>query len=188
MRRCHGIVRDILVQFSTFLFDKRSDKSPCKQRRWPRHGRPAYGPVGKLSRSTISICRLDSKDSASSTTSVLFVVSLSDASESEPLVQFEVKTAQNFVWQGKLGEVYRYAFDNSPDTQPSSALSLQGNSITMPIPGDGIYYFHLQLAAGGPIAHYRIQADNTPPEILSMRLSEDSVVAGDVVRFSIRCP
>ncbi len=89
-----------------------------------------------------------------------------------------------FVWKGKSGAVYKYEFNTSADTIPSSAHTVQNNSVEIPIPGDGIFYFHLQLAAGGPVAHYRIQRDRTPPSIVAINLSTDKVVAGDVVRVS----
>lgn len=96
---------------------------------------------------------------------------------------YNSRTAR-FVWRGKPEAVYSYAFDTSPDTVPSKNHTTQGSKIEIPIPGDGIFYFHLQLAGGGPIAHYRVQTDLTPPSIVSMKLSSDKIVVGDVVRFS----
>lgn len=89
-----------------------------------------------------------------------------------------------FVWRGKPGAVYRYAFDSSPDTIPSKKYTTQDPSINVSIPGDGIFYFHLQLAEGGHVAHYRLQADQSPPSIVSIQSSEEKIVEGDVVRFS----
>jgi hypothetical protein len=88
-----------------------------------------------------------------------------------------------FVWHGTPTGVYAYAFDSSPDTIPLKSHTTRGSSIDIPIPGDGIFYFHLQSIAGGQVAHYRVQADRTPPTITSMNLSMDTIVAGDVVRF-----
>jgi hypothetical protein len=90
-----------------------------------------------------------------------------------------------FVWVGRSGATYKYAFDTTPDTTPSGARTLQGNSASIPIPGDGVFYFHLQLASGGPIAHYRIQSDRTPPTLSAIRLSSDTVTVGDVVRVTL---
>ncbi len=89
-----------------------------------------------------------------------------------------------FVWKGTPGAVYKYEFNTMPDTIPSKKYTTQDSEITLPIPGDGIFYFHLQDASGGPVAHYRIQSDVTPPTISSLRLSADKVFVGDVVRFS----
>lgn len=89
-----------------------------------------------------------------------------------------------FVWIGKPDDVYKYEFDNFPDTIPSNSRTVQDSTVTIPVTGDGIFYFHLQLASGGPIAHYRIQADHTPPSINAMHLSSKRIIAGDVVRFS----
>ncbi len=89
-----------------------------------------------------------------------------------------------FVWRGKSDAVYAYELDSSPNTIPSKVHTTQGFAVDIPLPGNGIFYFHLQLVSGGSTAHYRLQADRTPPSIVSMHLSEDKVVVGDVVRFS----
>ncbi len=89
-----------------------------------------------------------------------------------------------FVWRGKPGAVYAYAFDTLPQTIPSKEHTTQDPAVTVPIPGDGIFYFHLQLAGGGPVAHYRLQADQSPPAIVSIHLSSEHIAEGDVVRFA----
>lgn len=93
-------------------------------------------------------------------------------------------TTASFVWIGSPNAVYRYTFDNYPDTIPSNTNTTKNTKIDIPVPGDGIYYFHLQLASGGPVTHYRLQSDETPPSIISMNLSSGNITAGDVVRFS----
>ncbi len=90
----------------------------------------------------------------------------------------------HFVWRGQPGAVYKYAFDNHADTIPSNDKTIQGTSIKMPVPGDGVFYFHLQLVDGSPVVHYEIQEDKTPPTITSINLSSENIIAGDVVRFS----
>jgi hypothetical protein len=89
-----------------------------------------------------------------------------------------------FVWRGKPDAVYRYAFDTSPETIPSNEHIVTDSKVKLSVPGDGIYYFHLQNVSGGPIAHYRVRSDMTPPSILAMKLSQNKIIAGDVVRFS----
>lgn len=89
-----------------------------------------------------------------------------------------------FVWRGMPGTVYRYAFDSSPNTIPSNMYTTQDSAVSVPIPGEGIFYFHLQLAGGGPVTHHRLLVDKTPPSIVSIHLSADKIVEGDVVRFS----
>lgn len=89
----------------------------------------------------------------------------------------------SFVWRGKTDQVYKYAFDNLSDTVPSKEY-VQGNSITLPISGDGVLYFHLQSVLGGDIVHYRLQADLTPPLIVAIDTSHQTIMVGDVVRFS----
>jgi hypothetical protein len=80
--------------------------------------------------------------------------------------------------------VYAYEFDSLPDTIPSNKHTTQDSTLDVPIPGDGIFYFHLRLVSGGPVAHYRVQVDKTAPSIASIHLSSDRIVVGDVVRFS----
>lgn len=94
------------------------------------------------------------------------------------------KHSASFAWQGTSNAVYTYEFDNSPDTIPSKLHTTQNSSVDVDIPGDGIFYFHLQLASGGPIAHYRIQSDSTPPTINALKASAKQIFTGDVVRFS----
>jgi hypothetical protein len=89
-----------------------------------------------------------------------------------------------FVWRGKADVVYAYSFDSLPDTIPLASKTIKGKEISLPVPGDGIYYFHLRLVSGGPVAHYRVQTDVSPPIIRAIHLSQDHVTAGDVVRFS----
>lgn len=89
-----------------------------------------------------------------------------------------------FVWRGNPDTVYKYAFDTTANTTPSSINSTKNSDVTVPIPGDGVFYFHLQAAVGGAVAHYRIQADRTPPSVVTVEMSENSARVGDVVRFS----
>lgn len=91
-----------------------------------------------------------------------------------------------FVWNKGVSDAgsttYLYAFDAVPDTVPTLAHSTQSNSVHVPIPGDGIFYFHLQRVAGGSVVHYPIRVDKTPPTVSSIKLSANDVHAGDVVR------
>jgi hypothetical protein len=87
-----------------------------------------------------------------------------------------------FVWKGTEKAVYAYSMDTFATTLPSNSKTITAPSIELPIPGDGIFYFHLRLASGGPTAHYRIQSDRTPPIITEMRMSASKIVAGDVLR------
>lgn len=86
------------------------------------------------------------------------------------------------VWNGPAEGVYYYAFDNSPQTIPSK-MHTQGSKIELPIPGDGIFYFHLKPAQTKQVIHYRLRSDLTAPEIISINLSADKIKVGDVVRF-----
>lgn len=95
---------------------------------------------------------------------------------------YNTKSAQ-FVWKGRVGALYRYVFDSSPETVPLQGTTTTGSSVRVAIPDDGIFYFHLQLASGGPVVHYRVQVDTVPPNIVSFNMSSARVFAGDVVRF-----
>ncbi len=124
---------------------------------------------------------LDSETSGSNGTARSFVVfSPSHPNES----RWYKAPAARFVWKGKPGAVYTYTLDRHPTTTPQKSTNTQGTSVTVPIPGEGAWYFHLQAITGGPVAHYRIQSDRTPPSIVSIELSQETITAGDVVRFS----
>ncbi len=94
------------------------------------------------------------------------------------------KKLANFVWLGPKDTSYRYSIDKNPTTVPSQGIIIHDNRVSLPIKSEGISYFHLQSTAGGPVAHYKIQSDFTPPEIISITTSENQVRVGSVVRFS----
>lgn len=89
-----------------------------------------------------------------------------------------------FMWRGKPGMVYAYAFDGTPDTIPSPQRTTTTTDLTLPVQGDGIFYFHLRSLTGGRTTHYRVQVDTAPPLITDLSMSAATVVKGDVVRFS----
>jgi hypothetical protein len=90
----------------------------------------------------------------------------------------------HFVWHGKPNDVYAYTLDSDPLAVPSDEHTVRGTSVDVPLPGDGVFYFHLRALSGKSVAHYRVQVDTTPPNIVSIHLSSDRIVAGDVVRLS----
>jgi hypothetical protein len=112
---------------------------------------------------------------------------------SEPLVVFSPTNPNQgrwynnrkarFVWRGEPDTVYNYKFDSSPNTIPSTSQTVTGSSVEVTIPSDGVFYFHLMPTLGGSVAHYRVQSDRTPPSIVSMRVSAEQIMVGDVVRF-----
>jgi hypothetical protein len=90
----------------------------------------------------------------------------------------------DFVWIGPTDGVYRYVFDTQPNTLPSNrAPTVQGSQLSLPVPGDGIYYLHLQSVRANAVTHYRIQSDFTGPTITAFNASETTITEGDVVRF-----
>ncbi len=98
---------------------------------------------------------------------------------------YSTQTAR-FVWIDHPGVAYHYAFDNKPDTVPLATNLMAGSTIELPVPGDGTYYFHLQRVGENAIAHYRIQSDRSPPTILSMAVSSQRVMVGDVLRLDFK--
>ncbi len=117
---------------------------------------------------------------ATSSEKSFVVFSISHSNESR---WYNTKNAE-FLWRGEPDATYRYAFDSVPDTIPTNNHIIKTNRIKIPIPGDGIFYFHLQLASGGPVVHYQIKSDKTPPVINTMQSSQENITVGDVVRFS----
>ncbi len=90
-----------------------------------------------------------------------------------------------FVWIGEPQAIYAYDFDTSPTTVPDGTLTTQEKSLTLNIPGDGIYYLHIKTLSSQAVAHYKIQSDHTPPTILNMSFDKDEYAAGEVARTSI---
>lgn len=119
-------------------------------------------------------------ESISTTTRSFVVFSPSHPNQSR---WYGLDTAR-FVWSGKKGSVYAYTIDNEPETVPNGLKTTHQFNLELPIAGDGIYYFHLRDVSGGPVAHYRLQADSTPPQILSVHASADEIFEGDIVRFT----
>ncbi|HEC67092.1 MAG TPA: hypothetical protein ENI23_17585 [bacterium] len=71
---------------------------------------------------------------------------------------------------------YTYLIDDQVDTIPDPTLLLDSNSPSYSDLEDGIWYFHLAAiyAEGtGPVSHYKIQIDTSPPENLRITKAED---------------
>lgn len=96
---------------------------------------------------------------------------------------YNARTAR-FSWLGNES-AYQYAFDDSKNGEDVVRWEItEKRNVEMAIPGNGIFYFHLQPVGGGPIATYQIRSDHTPPSITSFQMSSEKVYAGDVIRFS----
>lgn len=96
---------------------------------------------------------------------------------------YNKKTAK-FVWLRPKDSSYRYVVDTYPNTIPDKGTVVHDNQVSFPIQQDGVLYFHLQSIKGGPVVHYKLQSDFTPPDIISINKSETEIHAGSVVRFS----
>src|SRR3989338_2940908 len=91
-----------------------------------------------------------------------------------------------FTWSGYDSHKYSYAFDQNPDTEPTSQVLRTETIASFEAEEDGIYYFHL-LSKGedgkSEISHYPVKIDSTPPQVPSIKASAESVTVGEVVRF-----
>lgn len=89
-------------------------------------------------------------------------------------------------WTAVPGEGYVYAFDQATGTVPSMGDMTIDTRAKVTAPSDGIFYFHVAPVKGGvtgPVRHYKVMIDATPPNDVTVRASEDKVSMGDVVRF-----
>ena len=123
---------------------------------------------------------VQSFDAPTSTTKTITVFSSSHPNQS----RWYNSNIVNFIWKGLPNETYSYSFDSSPNTIPGSTHLTKNTSVALHIPGDGVYYFHLKLTSGGPVTHYKVLSDQTPPTINAIHISQDTIKVGDVVRFS----
>ncbi len=81
---------------------------------------------------------------------------------------------------------YVYAFDATATTEPS--LPVQSNSISLLALQDGIQYFHVAGVRGGvrgPISHFKIMIDATPPDKPVIQTSADTVAQNETVRINV---
>jgi hypothetical protein len=69
---------------------------------------------------------------------------------------------------------------------PYAGTKTTGISAVVTAPFDGVFYFHVVPLFGstyGTVRHYKVMVDTTPPTDVSIRVSEESVSVGDVVRL-----
>jgi hypothetical protein len=125
-------------------------------------------------------------ESSSITTSPLFL-NVYSASNPNDTKWYNTNFA-SFNWQAIPSEKYRYIFDTSSTTLVSESNStlISKNNISLPVPRDGIFYFHVAVqneGATGPTSVYKIQADMTPPQNVLIKASATTIHTGDTVRF-----
>ncbi|MBI2552804.1 hypothetical protein HYW17_05925 [Candidatus Uhrbacteria bacterium] len=97
------------------------------------------------------------------------------------------RTSVRLSWdKAAPGEVYRYALDRLPDTAPSEGRTVAGDTITLQIERDGIYYFHIARQKNnrlGPATHFKFMVDATPPHPPAIKASAAAVTANETVRL-----
>jgi len=94
----------------------------------------------------------------------------------------------NMIWPKiSPGATYYYALDVSSSTSLGKDFSSTSeNSVRLSAPGDGVYYFHLARISGGKVGrtnHYKLKIDSAPPTKPIIRVSQNPVKAGDIVRL-----
>lgn len=81
---------------------------------------------------------------------------------------------------------FLYAFDQNKDTVLDGTNHTTDTEINVTAKTDGIYYFHLAPKKQnyiGPVSHLKVMVDTTPPALSTIKVSEEKVKMGDVVRF-----
>lgn len=95
----------------------------------------------------------------------------------------------NISWKSNLADSYIYAFDQSPESIPPTTSTTSDTDMTFEPKNDGVYYFHIageKEGIIGPVQHYKIMIDRTPPDSLKLLASETSVQRGGVVMLGMK--
>lgn len=93
-----------------------------------------------------------------------------------------------FSWPSQEGYSYIYLLDQTPDTtltQENGKIT-NDKSVVLRVETDGAYYFHIAAKKEdkiGPISHFKIKIDKTPPLQLTIKSSATKIKVGEVVRF-----
>jgi Double sensory domain of two-component sensor kinase len=99
------------------------------------------------------------------------------------------RRAADFNWLAIPGATYRYSLDASSTAQSfasTTGLATAQSHVSVNVPSDGIYYFHVAALEGdrvGPVATQRVLVDTVPPQDVSLKLSESEVKSGETVRL-----
>lgn len=73
-----------------------------------------------------------------------------------------------------------YSLTRESTTKPDESIDTDDSTVTVPIPEDGAWYFHLrgQYASGwSETAHFTLRRDNTPPEPFTLDVRRDRGLA-----------
>ncbi len=88
-------------------------------------------------------------------------------------------------WRGPSASQYKYILsDTILKEMPANSFITNKKEIVIPAPEDGVSYFHLQpLGESEEIYYFKINSDQSVPSIPSVRLSNEVVKVGDLIRM-----
>jgi hypothetical protein len=101
--------------------------------------------------------------------------------------QWYNKNLVRFSWLGQEGITYKYELNKNLSSILTKPKTIKNNFVSITVPDDGVYYFHLAAAKDGvigPISTYQLRIDITPPTSSIIRASSLNIRAGEMVRFS----
>ncbi|MCD4760883.1 hypothetical protein K8R42_03225 [bacterium] len=98
---------------------------------------------------------------------------------SEKNISFSVLNHQN--------NTYLYLFDQDPQAIPNFGDEVSSEDyLNFKATGDGVYYLHIRPIENdqlGPISHFKIMIDSTPPNFIEKSASQTTINANDIVRL-----
>jgi hypothetical protein len=93
-----------------------------------------------------------------------------------------------FAWVAIPGYAYHYGLNGtSVMTTLGNASTTVADSVSYSGLADGVHYFHVQPVKGnsvGAVSNYAVMIDTTPPERPTVKASEATVSAGEVIRLT----
>jgi hypothetical protein len=103
--------------------------------------------------------------------------------------QWYANRSIDFFWGGEAVSTYKYSLTMAPNSILSEAdKTIEGHTVTVVAPTDGVYYFHLSRVEKGkiqPAVQYKVNVDTTPPVDITIRSSDSSVNVGDLLRLKL---
>ncbi|MEW5805369.1 MAG: cohesin domain-containing protein [Patescibacteria group bacterium] len=80
---------------------------------------------------------------------------------------------------------FAWTFNREPDYVPDKNFWAEKKSVNAIVFNDGIYYFHIAGIKNnqlGPVSHYQVKIDSTPPEPIKINTSEKTIKLGELLR------
>src|SRR3989344_494286 len=95
-----------------------------------------------------------------------------------------------FSWSPESRDAeYSYLFDKSQSSEPNDENMTRETSANLFAENDGVYYFHIRAKHNGlygPVAHFKVKIDATPPEPINLRASSQNIKPGEMVRLEFK--